>query len=139
MARRRVLALLWLGLGVVSVTADPAPKPRPRAGPNPQDPAYEDDYNYDYDGDYGNYNEEDSYDAYGTGQYGKNIFSFAKKKKNKFNLSDPNTSPSVPDSPITPSAVEVDYNFDEVTDKCDKEACPPVACASPYIPLGKMT
>merc|ERR1719393_1228393 len=42
-----------------------------------------------------------------------------------------------PEAPITPSAVEVDYNFDDVTDRCDKEACPPVNCASPYIPLGE--
>ena len=33
--------------------------------------------------------------------------------------------------------MEVDYNFDDVTDRCDKEACPPVNCASPYIPLGE--
>ena len=46
-------------------------------------------------------------------------------------------SADAPDAPITPSAVEVDYNFDEVTDRCDKEACPPVNCASPYIPLGE--
>lgn len=47
---------------------------------------------------------------------------------------DINRQPAVPDAP---SAVEVDYNFDEVTDKCDKEECPPTNCASPYIPLGE--
>ena len=29
------------------------------------------------------------------------------------------------------------FDFDDVTDRCDKEACPPVNCASPYIPLGE--
>ena len=51
-------------------------------------------------------------------------------------VSDPELS-DTPETPITPSAVEVDYNFDDVTDRCDKEACPPVNCASPYIPLGE--
>merc|ERR1719153_1846327 len=115
------IALVFLGLGVVSVIADPNPKPRPR----PQDPLYDDGYNYNYDdGDYGDYGYDENANDYGDNNgYGEPDA-----------YDDINRQPAVPDAP---SAVEVDYNFDEVTDKCDKEECPPTNCASPYIPLGE--
>merc|ERR1711892_333543 len=116
---KKIIALVCLGLGVVSVVADPGPKPRPRPRPGPQDPAYDDGYNYNYDaGDYGDYGDDTNAYDYGTDTgYGE---------------PDPydemNSSPAVPDAP---SAVEVDYNFDEVTDKCDKEVCPPQETIQP--------
>ena len=119
---RLLATALWLVLGLVSVLAEPDPKPKPQYRQRPRrqetyDEAY-DNYDYDYNGNY--YDSED----YENGNANSDPYA-------------PYNYDSPPDASLTPSAVEVDYNFDDVTDRCDKEACPPVNCASPYIPLGE--
>merc|ERR1719249_83889 len=98
---------LVLVTGLASLASgDPGPEAKPQARQRPRrqesyDDGY-DNYDYDYNGNYYDSNDNgygyDDTDPYAPDNY------------------------DAPDAPITPSAVEVDYNFDEVTDRCDKEA-----------------